>query len=119
MISDGKEYGSKATYKDVLQYLQTNKIAVYGTLVGDSARWGEGYISRLHLPFTMYDNRLDGYVQATGGILESERDLNGIEKSYAQLAEEAATSTCWFTPATSLCSTANTARSKSASIGRA
>ena len=58
VISDGKEYGSKATYKDVLRYLQTNKIAVYGTLVGDSARWGEGYVSRFHLPFTMYDNRL-------------------------------------------------------------
>ena len=40
VISDGKEYGSKATYKDVLHYVQTNKIAVYGTLVGDSARWG-------------------------------------------------------------------------------
>jgi len=89
VISDGKEYGSKASYKQVLQYLQTNKIAVYGTLVGDAARWGEGYVSRLHLPFTMYDNRLYGYVQATGGILQSERDLNGIEKSYAQLAEQA------------------------------
>lgn len=89
VISDGKEYGSKATYKEVLQYLQTNKIAVYGTLVGDSARWGEGYISRLHLPFQMMDNRLNGYVQATGGILEAEGNLNGIEKSYGQIAEEA------------------------------
>ena len=89
VVSDGKEYGSKATYKDVLRYLQTNKIAVYGTAVGDSARWGEGYISRLHLPFTMYDNRLAGYVLATGGILDSERDMQGIEKSYARIAEEA------------------------------
>jgi len=32
VISDGKEYGSKATYKEVLRYLETNKIAVY-------ARW--------------------------------------------------------------------------------
>jgi VWFA-related protein len=88
VVSDGKEYGSKATYKDVLRYLQTNKIAVYGTLVGDSARWGEGHISRLHLPFQMYDNRLAGYVLATGGDLEAEGNLNGIEKSYAQLAEE-------------------------------
>jgi VWFA-related protein len=89
VVSDGKEYGSKATYKDVLRYLQTNKIAVYGTAVGDSARWGEGYISRLHLPFTMYDNRLAGYVLATGGVLDSEGSLNGIEKSYARIAEEA------------------------------
>ena len=91
VISDGKENGSKATYKEVLRYLQTNKIAVYGTAVGDSARWGEGYISRLHLPFTMYDNRLASYVLATGGTLDSENGLNGIEKSYAKIAEEART----------------------------
>jgi VWFA-related protein len=89
VVSDGKEYGSKATYKDVLRYLQTNKISVYGTLVGDSARWGVGYVSRFHLPFTMYDNRLLGYVLATGGILESQNDSDGIEKSYARIAEEA------------------------------
>ena len=89
VVSDGKEYGSKAAYKDVLHYLQANKIAVFGTLVGDSARWGEGYVSRLHLPFQMYDNRLNGYVQNTGGILNAEGNTNGMEKSYAQLAEEA------------------------------
>ena len=37
VISDGKEYGSKAKYSEVMKYLKTNKIAVYGTLVGDSA----------------------------------------------------------------------------------
>ncbi len=89
VVSDGKENGSKATYKEVLKYLQTNEIAVYGTLVGDSARWGEGYLSRFHLPFTMYDNRLVSYVTQTGGTLDSERNLNGIEKSYQSLAEEA------------------------------
>jgi len=91
VISDGKEYGSKATYKEVLRYLETNKIAVYGTAVGDSARWGEGYISRIHLPFTMYDNILSKYTLATGGTLDSERGTNGIEKSYAKIAEEART----------------------------
>jgi VWFA-related protein len=91
VISDGKENGSKATYRDVLRYLETNKIAVYGTAVGDSARWGEGYISRFHLPFTMYDNLLAKYTFATGGTLDSERNLNGIEKSYAAIAEEART----------------------------
>jgi VWFA-related protein len=91
VISDGKEYGSKAKYGEVLRYLETNKIAVYGTAVGDSARWGEGYISRVHLPFTMYDNILAKYTLATGGTLDSERNLNGIEKSYAKIAEEART----------------------------
>jgi VWFA-related protein len=91
VISDGKEYGSKAKYAEVLRYLETNKTAVYGTLVGDSARWGEGYVSRIHLPFTMYDNILVKYIHATGGTADSEANLNGIEKSYARIAEEART----------------------------
>ena len=91
VISDGKEYGSKATYKEVVRYLQTNKTAVYGTLVGDSARWGEGYVSRFHVPYTMYDNVLIKYAHVTGGVLDSERGLDGVEKSYAKIAEEART----------------------------
>lgn len=91
VISDGKEAGSKASYKDVLRYLQTNNIAVWGTVVGDSARWGQGYLSRFHLPFQMYDNLLIKYIYATGGEAHSERDQNGIERSYAKIAEEART----------------------------
>jgi VWFA-related protein len=91
VISDGKEYGSKAQYKDVLRYLQTNHIMVYGTLLGEAARWGEGRLSRIHLPFTMYDNRLVSYVLATGGTMDSEHGVNNIEKSYTDLAREART----------------------------
>ena len=91
VISDGKEYGSKAKYAEVLKYLETNKTAVYGTLVGDSARWGEGYLSRYHIPLMMNDNILIKYAHATGGVLDSERGVNGIEKSYATIAEEART----------------------------
>lgn len=89
VVSDGKEYGSKAQLKEVLRYLETNEIAVYGTLVGSSAAWGEGWVSKIHLPFTMYDNILYKYIAATGGQADSERDLNGIEKSYAEIAKEA------------------------------
>jgi VWFA-related protein len=89
VVSDGKEYGSKATTKEVIRYLQTNKIALYATLVGDSARWGEGYLSRFHIPFQMNDNVLPKYTQQTGGDLYSERNTNGIEKSYQKVAEEA------------------------------
>jgi VWFA-related protein len=89
VISDGKEYGSKASTKEVIQYLQTNKIAVYATLVGDSARWGEGYLSRFHVPFEMNNNILLRYARETGGQLDAERGANGIEKSYAKLADEA------------------------------
>jgi VWFA-related protein len=91
VVSDGKEYGSKATLRQVIRYLQTNKITLYATGVGASAVWGEGYVSRLHLPFTMYDNILFKYTYATGGDLDSERNMNGIEKSYAKVASEART----------------------------
>ncbi len=91
VVSDGKEYGSKAKLSEVIRYLQTNKIAVFATGVGASAVWGEGYISRLHLPFTMYDNILFKYTYATGGDFDSERSMNGIEKSYEKIAAEART----------------------------
>ncbi len=89
VVSDGKEYGSKATYREVVQYLQTNKIAVFATLVGDSARWGEGWLDRFHLPFQMYDNILYKYTTLTGGDTDSEGGVNGIEKSYMKIAGEA------------------------------
>jgi VWFA-related protein len=91
VISDGKEYGSKATWKEVVRYLQTNKTAVYGTLVGSSAEWGIGFIDRIHLPFTMYDNILYKYTAATGGDLDTETSVNGIETSYGKIAVEART----------------------------
>ena len=91
VISDGKEYGSKAKLSEVIRYLQTNKIALYATGVGTSATWGEGWVSRIHLPFTMYDNILYKYTVATGGDFDSERNLSGIEKSYQKIAIEART----------------------------
>jgi len=90
VVSDGKEYGSRATWKEVEKYLETNKIAVYATIVGDSARWGEGWLDRFHVPFTgVYDNILYRYVVATGGDMYAEGNTNGIEKSYEKIAGEA------------------------------
>jgi VWFA-related protein len=89
VISDGKEYGSIAKWQQVVRYLQTNKTAVYGTLVGESARWGEGWLDRFHLPFEMYDNILYKYTAQTGGDLDSALSSNSIEKSYAKIAGEA------------------------------
>ena len=91
VVSDGKEYGSKATWKEVVKYLQTNNIAVFATLVGDSARFGQEWIDRFHLPFTMYDNILFKYTAATGGDMFAEGQVDGMEKSYAKVAEEART----------------------------
>ncbi len=87
IISDGKESGSKAPYKEVVRYLLSNDIAVHGTLVGDSAIWGLGYLDKFHLPLvpTMRDNLLPKYATATGGLLDSEVTENGIQQSFARI----------------------------------
>ncbi len=89
VISDGKEYGSKATFNEVKKYLQTNNITVYATVVGDSARFGQEWLDRFHLPFEMYDNILYKYTSMTGGDMFFERGTSSMEKSYAKLAGEA------------------------------
>lgn len=91
VISDGKEYGSQAKMKDVIQYLQTNKVAVYGTLVGDSAMPVIGFLDKIHLPLTMRDNALVSYTSATGGNLEAELRQRGIEESFQKIFEEVRT----------------------------
>ena len=93
VISDGKESRSKATFKEVTHYLLTNKVAVYGTLVGDSATWGLGYLDKLKIPLLPLspDNILPKYTDATGGNLYSEFSENGIQKSFGDLAALART----------------------------
>lgn len=91
VISDGKEYGSQAKQKDVIKYLQRNDVAVYGTLVGDSAIPGLGFLDRIHMPFQMRDDILPVYAGATGGQLDAENRTNGIEKSFAKIAEQVRT----------------------------
>ncbi len=91
VISDGKEYGSTAKFKDVVKYLQQNKIAVYGTLVGDSSLPVIGFLDHIHLPLTMRDNVLPAYAYATGGSFDAEFRQRGIEQSFAKISEEVRT----------------------------
>jgi VWFA-related protein len=88
VISDGKEYGSAAKYKEVVQYLQTNRIGVYGTLVGDSSLPVLGFLDGIHLPLMMRDNVLPAYAKATGGDFDAEFRTGAIEKSFAKITDE-------------------------------
>jgi hypothetical protein len=74
-----------------MRYLQTNKIAVYGTLVGDSSLPVVGFLDRVHVPLTMRDNLLHSYVVATGGDYDAEFRQRGIETSFAKIAEQVRT----------------------------
>ncbi len=91
VISDGKEYGSQAKQKEVVRFLQRNEIAVYGTLVGDSAIPGLGFLDRIHLPLQMRDDVLPHYAEATGGQCDPEFRPRGIQDSFAKLAEQVRT----------------------------
>ena len=85
VISDGKEYGSKVKEKELIRYLQTNKISVYATLVGDTAIPGMGFLDRIHLPLTMRDDALPRITAATGGQCDPEFRPRGIENSFADI----------------------------------
>ena len=91
VISDGREYGSQAKEKEVIQFLQRNDIAVYATLVGDSAVPGEGFLDKLHIPLEMRDNVLPRYAGATGGDYIGAFRPRAIETSFASLAAEVRT----------------------------
>jgi VWFA-related protein len=93
VISDGKESRSKANFSEVVRYLESNQVAVYGTLVGDSATWGLGYLDKYKIPLLPLspDNILPRYTNATGGHLYSEFSENGIQRSFAEIAALART----------------------------
>jgi VWFA-related protein len=93
VLSDGKESRSKANFREVVRYLESNQVAVYGTLVGDSATWGLGYLDKFKLPLLPLspDDILPRYTDATGGHLYSEFSENGIQRSFADLASLART----------------------------
>ncbi len=88
VVSNGREAGSKVKTKDLIKFLQTNNIAVYATVVGDSATPYVGFLDKYHIPFTMKENILPQYAAATGGEAISEFRIKGIETSFQKIAEE-------------------------------
>lgn len=87
VVSDGKNVRSKTSQKEVIQYLLTNNISVYGTEVGDASLWGIGYLDRTKLPFLKPDNVLPRYALMTGGDLQAEMSENGIQNAFVAITE--------------------------------
>ena len=88
VISDGKEYGSKASQKEVIRYLLTNNVEVWATQVGDASLKGMGFVDRMYIPLTMRDDVLPKYTAQTGGQFDSEFRPRGIEDSFSHIAAE-------------------------------
>lgn len=87
VISDGKNSRSKASYKEVVQYLLAHNVSVYGTNVGDSALWGIGYLDRTKLPFLQPEDLLPRYAIATGGDVDHELTENGIQTAFVKITD--------------------------------
>jgi len=90
VISNGNEYGSKTTGKQLVKYLQTNGIEVDGSLVGIQTSIPIiGMLDRIHLPMQMRDNVLTPLANATGGNVDAEFRASSLEKGFAMVASEA------------------------------
>jgi VWFA-related protein len=89
IISDGREYRSDASYRDVLKVLLTNGIAVYGLGVGGAALPGYGSLEKLHLPKMGYGNILPKYASATAGEYFPELSRSAIEDAYSRAVGDA------------------------------
>jgi len=83
VISDGREQGSIASYRDTLKVLLQNEIAVYALATDSSALPLYSKLNKLHLPRQGYDNLLPRYAAATGGEVYTEFSQNSIERAYA------------------------------------
>jgi VWFA-related protein len=101
VISDGREYGSTASYKDVLRLLLSNEIEVKAVALEGAALPLYRKLEQLHLPDQGYTNLLPKYVSATGGGAPySELSRSAIEDVYAQAMGEARNQyTLGYTPA--------------------
>jgi VWFA-related protein len=90
VISDGRELGSKAGYRDVVRVLLTHEIEVKAVAVESAALPVYNKIERVHLPGQGYGDLLPRYTKATGGGLPyNELTRSAIEDVYAQVMSEA------------------------------
>jgi VWFA-related protein len=90
VISDGRESGSKASYKDVLKLLLSREIQVKAIALEGAALPVYRKLEQLHLPDQARGNLLPKYTSATGGGTPyTELSRNAIEESYAEAMSEA------------------------------
>ena len=89
VISNGREFGSKASYSDVLKVLQTNGITVYGLGLGSNIVPGLSRLEKLHIPRLGTDNILPKYASATGGELFAGLSRQEIHEVYARAIGDA------------------------------
>jgi VWFA-related protein len=88
VLSDGRERGSRASYKDVLRVLLTNNVSVYGVENDVAAIPVYSKLNKIHLPRQSY-NILPRYASATGGEIFTEFTARALEAAYGTAMEQA------------------------------
>jgi len=90
VISDGRELGSRASYRDVLHVLESRDIQVKAVVVEGGSLPLFRQVGKLHLPLQGYFDLLPKYSSATGGgEVQHELSRNAIEDAYTQITSEA------------------------------
>jgi VWFA-related protein len=89
VISDGREYRSSASYRDVLKVLLSNGIAVYGVGVEGAALPGFKQLGKIHLPLMGYTDLLPKYASATAGEIFTDFSSSSMEDAYVRAMGEA------------------------------
>lgn len=89
VISDGREYGSKAHYDEVRKFLLSQNISVYALGVDTAAMPVYDRLNRVRLPGFGYGDILPKYASDTGGQTFAEFDRHSIEQAYAQITSVA------------------------------
>ncbi|MGE5204755.1 MAG: VWA domain-containing protein [Chlamydiota bacterium] len=89
IISDGREWQSTASYREVMKFLLTHNISVYAVSVSGAAIPGYSTAEKLHIPGLGRSNILPKYAAATGGQAFPAFTRQTIEKAYGELTREA------------------------------
>jgi VWFA-related protein len=89
IVSNGRELGSDASYKEVLRVLQTHNIIVYAVGVSEAAMPIYRELQKIRIPGQGYGDILPKYAAATGGQVFNEFNKTAIENAYNQLTQEA------------------------------
>jgi VWFA-related protein len=89
VVSNGRELGSDASYREVLRVLQTQGITVYAVGVAEAAIPGYRQLQNIRLPGQGYGDILPKYAAATGGQVFNEFSKSAIETAYNQVTQEA------------------------------
>ena len=85
-----RSMAARPRWKEVVQYLANQQDRRLCHAGGRLRALGRGVGSTASIcPSPMYDNILYKYTVATGGDMYAEGGVNGIEKSYAKIADEA------------------------------